>query len=190
MRQYLDAVRPLIVPSFEAHVSAILREDFGALYHQHEFYPIVGVPEIHYYNERGEISNQGNRTICAELPVNPDDCYIHIPSIHPGSDKYDYGTLEVRRVLDMTMWQVMLMIECALDILEEGFVGPRSRLCGKILESFHERWSCSGNATAFASAKDELAQWYRNRTEARLSQESLKTHKEHWDGSPVNINLE
>lgn len=103
MRQYLGVVRPLIVSSFEKGVSSVLRKDFGALYNEHEFHPMVGVPEIHYHNHRGEIFDEGNKAMRAELPVDPDDCYIHIPSVHPGMERYDYGASEVRRILDMTM---------------------------------------------------------------------------------------
>lgn len=188
MRQYLDAVRPLIVPSFEKGASSVLREDFGALYSEHEFNPMVGIPEIHYYSDRGKISNQGTRTMHAELPVNPDDCYIHIPSIHPGHDKYDYGVLEVRRVFDMTMWQVFLMIECALNALEEGFVGPRSQLCAKVLGSFLERWSRSGNAAVFDQAKSDMVKFYAAKP-GRYTMEPLKSYKTDWDGKQVNINL-
>jgi hypothetical protein len=77
MRQYLDAVRPLIVPSFEHGVLSVLREDFGALYHEHEFSPMVGVPEIHFHNHRGEIFNKGKKAIRAEFPVVADELHTH-----------------------------------------------------------------------------------------------------------------
>ena len=173
----MDAVRPLIVPSFEKTTSSILREDFSSLYGKHDFHPIVGVPAIQYYTDRGQTSNKGKKSKQAELPVDPEDCYIQIPSIHPRSDRFDNGPAEPRRVFDMTMWQVVLMMECALDILKEGFIGPRSQLCTRILGSFHERWSRSGNELAFARAKDDLVQWYVKKGESRYSKDPVRTFK-------------
>jgi hypothetical protein len=190
MRQYLEAVRPLIVPSFEKATSSILRQNFGALYSEHDFHPWVGVPSIQYYTDRGKIFNLGNSARYAEWPVDPEDCFIQIPSLHPGNDRYDYGSTEVRHFLDVTMWEVMLMLDCALDILKEGFVGPRSQLCTKILDSFNKRWTSSGNAAVFAEAKKDLVAWYAAKPAAGNYSSDLRTYKTHWNGSKVNINLQ
>lgn len=188
MRQYLAVVRPLIVPSFEKNVSIILHEEFGAIY-KHDFHPFVGEPAIRHYTHRGEIYNSGTRARYAEFPVDPEDSFIHIPSIHPSLDRYDCGAVEVRRFFDITMWQVILMIDCALDILKEGFLGPRSQLCDKILAAFNERWTGSGNDIAFAEAKHDLMTWYAKKPSVHTI-DPLKQYKSGCDGSQVNINLQ
>jgi hypothetical protein len=114
--------------------------------------------------------------------------FIHIPNIHNGSDRYDSGVIEIRRILDMTMWEVMLMIDCALKILKEGFHGPRYQLCAKILAAFQERWVDSGDAAAFDEAKKDLIRHYATKPNAHKL-EPLKAYKQQWNGSQVNINL-
>lgn len=188
MRQYLAAVKPLIVLSFERRTSGVLRADFAGIWSKHDFHPDVGTPAVQRYTWRGQIFDAGTKHKRAEIPVEEQDCYIQIPSIHPGADRYDEGSKEQRRVFDMTMWQLVLMIECALDLLSSGFEGNRSELCAAIMAAFQDRWTSSGNAFAFTQAKRALADWYQNK-KGRYSNDSTRALKDSLDGTAVSVNL-
>lgn len=188
MRQYLAAVKPLIVLSFERRTSGVLRADFAGIWSKHDFHPDVGAPAVQRYTWRGQIFGAGTKHKRAEIPVGEEDCYIQIPSIHPGADRYDEGSPEQRRVFDMTMWQLVLMIECALDLLASGFEGKRSELCSAVMKVFQNRWTGSGNAAAFTQAKQALADWYQNK-KGRYSNDSTRAVKDSLDGTAVSVNL-
>lgn len=59
LRQYLGAVRPLIVPTFERNTSNIIRYNFVGFHESHGLLDIVGVPEVQYWTHPGEISGLG-----------------------------------------------------------------------------------------------------------------------------------
>lgn len=59
MRQYLELMKPLFVVSFERKTSKIVRGNFVGRYNAKDLWPTVGVPEIHYWTDPGEILNIG-----------------------------------------------------------------------------------------------------------------------------------
>lgn len=99
LRQIIQSSKPLIVACFEKNTADILLEDFVGYWNRPlAFAEYVGNPEIHYYTDRGDISNAGNSAKKAEHEVDAEDCYILIPLFHPGADKYHGDATELRRL--------------------------------------------------------------------------------------------
>lgn len=187
MRRYLAAIEPLVVMSFERQTSGALRTDFVGIWSKHDFHPDVGVPEIHYYTHRGNVGRANSNVKVAEFPVKDEECYIQLPSIHPGADKYENGVPEQRRVFEMTMWQFDLLLECALDLLCSRSFDSRAELCSAILDSFRRRWTLSGNSIEFEIAKQALAEWYKKKP-GRYSKDAERQYQTNLDGAKVYVN--
>lgn len=192
MCKYLAVIQPLVVLSFERRTSGVLRADFAGVWSKHDFHPDVSVPEIHYYTHRGEIFGAGTRLKLAEVPVEDEDCYIQLPSIHPGADKYDQGSPAQRSVFEMTLWQFALLLDCALDALDacalqNDVITSRSHVCQAILTSFQKRWHESGNSREFDAAKTSLSEWYQAKP-GRYSSDPKRSWKPNVNGNSVAVN--
>ena len=78
-------------------------------------------------------------------------CFVQIPSIHLRSLGY-LDNIETNRVIDMTLWQLLLEFEVVLDLLHEGFSGTRAKLYATTVHLMEERWQASGCADALNEA--------------------------------------
>ncbi|KAK4891095.1 hypothetical protein LTR27_010302 [Elasticomyces elasticus] len=188
MRQFLGTTQPLIAVTYERRTSGVVRANFVGLWSGHDFLPIVGEPDIQYWTHAGDVTGLGNKSKAAEFKPNPQDCFVQIPSIHPGSDKYASKPPEARRVFDMTMWQVDACIHIALDILQQGWSGTRAELCDEILTSFQKLWDRSGCGAEFDKAKQELASFYAAQP-SRWSKDPKRAFRKAIDGEEVAVNL-
>jgi hypothetical protein len=86
-----------------------------------------------------------------EIAPQPNDCSIQIPSIHLGSLGH-LVNIPTNRVIDMTLWQVLLAFDVVLDLLHGGFTGTRAELCATTVRLMEERWQASGCADALNEA--------------------------------------
>ena len=67
---------------------------------------------------------------------------------------------------DMTLWQVVLLVDITIKILENGWNGPRSDLCDSILAEFRQRWEQSGCHDAMEKVESPNA-WLKASLERR-----------------------
>jgi hypothetical protein len=185
LRGFLATARPLIVLSFEAHTSAVLGTNFTAFSEGRQFTPIVGTPRIRYYTDPGKISAAGTAYTKTENAIQPEDCYIQIPCLHPGSMGYD-EIQSLSRVMDMTLWQVILGLDVVLDILHAGFDGTRAELCEKALADMNKRAGDAGVTKAFADAKKELQEHYAAKP-GRWTNDPTRQARPQLNGTQVSV---
>jgi hypothetical protein len=185
LRKYMAITRPIIVLSFERRTSAVLGTNFLAFWEGKQLTPIVGTPRIRYYTDPGKISFAGTTRVVGENTPHPNDSYIQIPCIHPGSLGYD-EIHSLNRVVDMTLWQVILGLDVVLDILHRGFDGTRAELCEETLAGMNKRSHDSGVSKALADAKKELQEHYAAKP-GRWTNDPTRQARPQLDGTPVNV---
>ncbi|KAI7161419.1 hypothetical protein KC349_g2859 [Hortaea werneckii] len=189
MRQYFEMVQSLIVVTMERSTSGVVRANFVGLWSGHDFLPDVGEPAIQFWTDPGQVSGLGNKSKSAENEVEPEHCFIQVPSFHPGADKYTEHAVEFRRVFDMTWWQVVCLIHVALDTLANGenWQDRRNELCEEILKGFKKRWQASGCHDAFQAAKVTLGQYYAKK-ESQWTKDPRRAFRNSLDGQQVAVN--
>ncbi|GAB1737900.1 hypothetical protein NU219Hw_g2372t1 [Hortaea werneckii] len=188
MRQYFEMVQSLIVVTMERRTAGVVRANFVGLWSAHDFLPDVGEPAIQFWTDPGQVSGLGNKSKRAENEVEPEHCFIQVPSFHPGADKYTEHAVEFRRVFDMTWWQVVCLIHVALETLANGenWQNRRNELCEEILKGFKKRWHASGCHDVFQAAKVTLDQYFAKR-ESQWTKDSRRAFRNSIDGQEVAV---
>jgi hypothetical protein len=188
LRKYIAKAKPLIVLSFERRTSAVIGTNFLGVYKGKRLTHVVGIPRIQYFTDPGKISNTGTANMTGENAPQPDDCFVQIPSIHPGSLGY-LDNIETNRVIDMTLWQLLLAFDVVLDLLHEGFSGTRAELCATTVQLMEERWEASGCANALDEAKTALDAIFASKPN-RWEKDPHRQPKPQLDGTEVNVTRE
>ena len=186
LRNYMASAKPIIVMTFEKRTAAIVGTNFVGAYSGKHLTPIAGIPRIRYYTDPGEVSHRGTSHITAEFAPDPDDCFIQIPSVHPGSMRYEEVDA-ARQLLDMTQWQLCLGMDVVLDLLAQGFGGDRALLCKIAIQEMERRWSESGCAAAMVTVKSNLQSQHYDTKKGRFSAEPERQWKKHFDGEAIAI---
>jgi hypothetical protein len=188
LRQFMATAKPLIVLSFERRTSAVIGTNFLGVYKGKRLTPVAGIPRIQYFTDPGKISNAGTVNMTGENAPQPEDCFIQIPSIHPGSLGH-LDNIETNRVIDMTLWQMVLGFDVVLDLLHGGFSGTRAELCATTVRLMEERWQASGCADALDEAKTALNAVYASKYN-RWEKDLHRQPKPQLDGTEVNVTRE
>lgn len=141
--------------TFERRTSAVLGTNFVGSWEGKHLIPLAGIPRLRYDTNPGNVTNHSTRAITAELGPEPDDCFIQIPSIHPGSLCHD-NLNEVRRIIEMTQRQLLLGLDVLLTLLAAGFDGSRAQFCQIVLDEMDRRWKASECHHASKEAKTKL----------------------------------
>jgi hypothetical protein len=189
LRKYMASAKPLIVMTFEKRTAAIVGTNFVGTYNGKHLTPVAGLPRIRYFTDPGEVTGRGTSHIAAEFAPDPNDCFIQIPSFHPGSLGYDEVNT-ARRVIDMTQWHLCLAIDVILDLLAEGIDEDRAQLCKRAMEEMEKRWNESGCADAMVAAKRALQTEHYDTKKGRYSSEPSRKWREHFDGTEIPVNQE
>lgn len=187
MRRYLELVKPLIVATFERKTSGVVRANFVGLWSAHDFIPQVGDVQIQYWTHPGTVTGAGSKAKAGEIEPDPEECFIQVPCIHPGAEKYDKRSTESRRVCDITMWQVVLLTDIALEILSKGWSGNREDLCDLILQTFNARWEKAGCDKILKKAKADLQNYNSNKT-TQWSKDQRRAFRSQLDGKEIPVN--
>lgn len=191
LRQYFDTTKPLIGITFERRTSGVVRANWVSLYSGHDFYDQAGIPAIQYWTHPGEVTNRGNRFMKAENEPQPEDAFIQIPLYHTGHDKYTAGELPIRRMTFINSWQIVLMLEVAIDYLSCG-IDPNSisryDMCESILAEFNNRWQASGCDKVFEQARKDLISHFDVTQRGRWGKDSNRLYRSHVDGQTVAVN--
>lgn len=188
LRKYIATAKPLLVLSFEQRTSAVIGTNFLGVYKGKRLTHIAGIPRIQYSTDPGQILNAGTANMIGENAPQPDDAFIQIPCVHPGSLAYT-DNVEINRVVDMTLWQLLLGFDVVLDLLHGGFTGTRAELCETTMRLMEERWEASGCANALAEAKDALNSVYASKYN-RWDKDAHRQPKPQLNGTEVIVTQE
>lgn len=189
LRQYIAAIKPLFVLTYETRTSGVVGDNFVGTYSpDRNIVPIAGIPRLRYFTEPGEVSGKGTRVKKAENAVNEEECFIQIPCLHPGSDRYRASSLELRRILEMTLWQLVLGFDVSLKLLSQGVPPSRAQLCKTVLQEMESKWTASGCARAIEEARKKLQTSETKRTR-NYTKDPLRVHRQHLHGQAVPVNL-
>jgi hypothetical protein len=124
LRSYLQITRPLIVPLFGLPPSDLGLSNFDAECDRrlHILTPVVAIPCIRYFD-----------TPDARDMHDENSAFIAIPSIHPGRDKHGSDVQPIRRLIDMSTRFTYLLIEIAMDVVDDAKEVTRLAICQEIL---------------------------------------------------------
>jgi hypothetical protein len=189
LRKHIANAKPLIVMTFEKRTAAVVGTNFVGTYNGKHLTPVAGLPRIRYFTDPGKVTGRGTSHIAAEFAPDPDDCFIQIPSFHPGSLGYDEVNA-ARQVVDMTQWHLCLAIDVVLDLLAEGLSEHRAQLCKRAMEEMERRWNESGCADAMVVAKRALQTKHYDTKKGRYSSEPTRMWRGRFDGTEIPVNQE
>lgn len=191
LRQILAEYRPLVVPTFESRTSAVVRGNFMGHWQSPTSLPFMGVPTIRYFTNRGKVET---RKKTAQFDVDENDCFVHIPVYHPGTDKYVAQPFnEIRRGIDMALWQIAVLVDIFFVFLEKGFHGTRFEMCQAAITEFEKRWTTSGCDKVFVKAKAAIHAFIKRHSETKGRYAHHKDNRRAWkatfDGEKVVMNM-
>jgi hypothetical protein len=155
LQRYLSIVRPLIAVSSGLTTTNVVLANFDSLNGAklNAYTPIICTPTIQYYDVAGPKKHD------------PDSAFINVPMFDPGRDKYGSNSLEIRRLIDMSMRYAFLLIDIAGEVLSEPNGPQRNRLelCHEILRRLNSdtRPARARFLSALQSAKDDCASYIR-----------------------------
>jgi hypothetical protein len=179
-RSYMEATRPWLSLVLASKNNKLVRSNFAITTYRH-IDNLLGELRnftIQYYTDPGEIITTVGRAPKGSNQVDLDDCFIQLPSFHPGVEKYGAGSTELRRVMDINLWKILLAIDVTLDTLYSAKNNPSFRYsrydtCQLILRDIERRWKASGADVLFDDAKnafkplmDSGDRWHKDITRA------------------------
>ncbi|THW84887.1 hypothetical protein D6D17_09281 [Aureobasidium pullulans] len=107
LQRYLATVRPLIAVAFGLVTNNVTRANFDSLngIKMNSYTSVVCEPSIQYYdNAKKHDANSA---------------FINVPLYDPGRDKYGSNSPEIRRLIDLSMRYVFLLVDTAGAVLSE-----------------------------------------------------------------------
>jgi len=149
LTRYMNIVHPLIAVSYGRPVTSITHTDFAHttnvnLSDMSPFIDTVAKPGIHFYHH-AQLSDKP-REECA---------FINIPHIDPSQDKYGTADARLRRLLEISMQETLVIVDLTLKVLVKHAQDepPLSRLdlCNKIL-SDHESLKRTADYETFSES--------------------------------------
>jgi hypothetical protein len=192
-REYVEATKPFLNLVLSNRNNKFVKANFAT----NAGRPMVnllgelGNFTIQYYTNPGQVTTI-NQIHVPSNQVDKRDCFIQLPSFHPGLEKYGAGSTELRRVLDINLWKVCLAVDVTLDVLFRAKNDPlynysRYDTCRIILDHVERRWTASGADILFDQAKkayktvaDSVDRWRKDPTRA---------YAQSCNGATVNITL-
>lgn len=214
-RQYIEVTKPLVVVTLSKSLSCVVQSNFSnptttnwpreaetfddvVIGSQaravRDWIPAVGNLHLAYYTDPGELRyakavQYGQNRTTPEFSPQPNDCFIQIPSIHPGYDNYNRGWIELRRLLDMSMWKIVLTMDVAAKIVQDGQHDEweRKPLCEAIIEEVERRWTKAGLHVLFARIKSEYQSVARIEYSAYTAKDPIRTYKVRLHGELVPV---
>ncbi|CAD0037536.1 unnamed protein product [Aureobasidium pullulans] len=156
LQRYLATVRPLIAVAFGLVTNNVTRANFDSLngIKMNSYTSVVCEPSIQYYdNAKKHDANSA---------------FINVPLYDPGRDKYGSNSPEIRRLIDLSMRYVFLLVDTAGAVLsEQNSNMPLNRLdmCKAIIARMEKLSEVNPAHRAFMaalkSARDNCAAYIR-----------------------------
>lgn len=151
LQQYLHIVRPLVVVTQGIMTHNITRANFDSLNGAklNSYTGVICEPTIQYYDPVGPSKHS------------PDNAFISVPMYDPGRDKYGSNSPALRRLIDLSMRYVFLILHVTLEVLitdpadTTGKPFDRFQLCQEILARMDNFTKSSSSHAAFISALKE-----------------------------------